>query len=1540
MENVEKILQKLQEELEFAIGTPDEARVAADKRAFEQWVQKGMQGKCPIKLSEYGIESEEAEPESEPLVSPSTAEPSSESLPGAEFSSASATTESPAQESVVSAPEEAAVEAELPQPAPELSLPLQEEFDRVDEEEVARDALDLEQASLRRELERAREYLSRSQWREAMNLAEIIEKRAEGELRALAHELLEQARIGLNTALNDLLAQANAARAAGDIAKARELYNAVLTLERENSDARLALQEMDGLVKERVSEQKLSELRAGLKERRDIKRLGDAVYEAEALDQEGRLPDELTPLLKEAREFYDKTRLQMGEETTQMRFGDIEARAKAVADLQARVVKGDKYILDATTGTERPAAEVLREAQALLEQASEDTAQYELNIAEKNKTLRPGYVRLRLQKALEKPFFEQHKRKLEEKLAEVERFIQAEERAAQLRERALQSADQLEKLELLLQAQSIFPNLTGLAEQIAQVRPVALSLLQAEVGDDLRLAESFLNNEEFAEARNRVNQAEKDANRWPEPQKPEEISALLRRAADLRTRIDEIESAWKEYQSLAARIRQQVRNPDLRGAGLNLFKQVSEDPRFKSFRDLRILTSEVTQYKGIQEQLADAQSARAKGDWSQVFEISDRILKSGQAGDLAGHFRELYEDAVTELNIARAQELLQSDDIPEANNILSATLKRETERDPQRGANLRERLKPELERIAEAIRANKALQPLFDEAVQAVGLFDNVAFKAFISPSFALRQARVGADGQVNNPEMRALINRLKKDPMEPDPAPSELAERVRAQLLVELSRKGIRERFEAFRRFRYVGGDVSVRQEGWPEYALSLRTAEARRAARLLADSLRNDLLEPLKNKRNQYLGKEETLSDGELRQLAEYAAQLREAGLLETEDERAAGRWAEVHWGRRQALEEEKAANWQAALNIWTRLNSSHPGLPEVRRGLRNARIRYAINRAYFLVHNHHKGEEAIHLLQELQAEPEMENAWELNLALADTYEALGNFDSAFGNLRQAERIVRNLPENERQQILASLHEKVQSLESSQVIYTASAEARQKFLEGDYAEALRILQVAIQNPKVRNNAALIELRDELFERASAELLATARQEREKGSNEGKIMAVTALVKLQHLEELMNIPEASRRSSEQLKRLRSDLKPAVESAINEVRDFDPATMPLEQSIRRATELVARLQTFENVTPIFTAEMEPFRESLKRRTSEMAETLKQLNELKTLLTQASQPDVWEAAVRTGDFDWLEQQKAAMRKLGLPMVPEVRAFERRLAEYQEAYELLINAIREIKEAFTVREDFALAKQHIIETSALPDVRKNNERWQVIHAREYEAMRRVVGERLRIADVYGGSDIVGWNQVLEQAESRAAELERWQEWDRQSARRLDLAAKALENAEACKDEPHRIRLAAWEKVRDRAREALESLTFARGDDSEHQSLDREVGVPGLEARSRKAKEILEEGKRRKIIAEEWLNRAEIEISALNDLLAQRGFPTEREFSEATAQRDWARLERLLARAREAGITNEDEKKRVEIYTRVLNENKNKKKGWFSF
>jgi hypothetical protein len=609
-------------------------------------------------------------------------------------------------------------------------------------------------------------------------------------------------------------------------------------------------------------------------------------------------------------------------------------------------------------------------------------------------------------------------------------------------------------------------------------------------------------------------------------------------------------------------------------------------------------------------------------------------------------------------------------------------------------------------------------------------------------------------------------------------------------------------------------------------------------------------------------------------------------------------------------------------------------------VRRGLRNARIQHANNRAYILVHNHHKGEQALALLQELQAEPEMDNAWELNLALTDIYEALGNFDSAFGNLDQASRVIHNLHEIDRESILARLGARREALESSRVIYTASAEARQKALEGDYAEALRVLQVAIENPKVRDSAPLRELRDELFERAAAELLARARLERDKGSNDGKIMAVTALVNLQRLEELMNLPEANRRSPEQLKRLRSDLKPAAEAAVNEVRDFDPASAPLEQSIRRAGELVARLQTFENVMPIFTAELEPLRESLKKRASDLAETLKKLNELKGLLEQAAQPDVWESAVRMGDFNWLEQQRMTIRKLGMPLVPEIRLFERRLDETRDAHDLLMNAIVEIKEAFNVQENFALVKRRIIETSALPDLRKNNERWQAVHARDYEDMRRVVGERLRIADVYGGNDMIGWIQVLEQAEARAAELERWQDWERQCAHRLDLASKALQTAEACKDEPHRIKLSAWEKVRDLAREALQGITYAHKLEDDTQPDAREVGLPGLEARSRQAKDILEEGKRRKIIAEDWLNRAEIEISALGDVLAQRGFPTEREFSDAATQKDWARLEKLLARAREAGITNETEQKRVDIYTRVLNDGKNKKKGWFDF
>ena len=343
----DKILNQLKKDRDGAYELGDTVTadaVTADISALEKWLADGQKGNCPIDLSAYGLELTE-QAESTPVTT---------------------TTET------VEQPES------------------------VDVESVAVEEVDRIQENLRLELEQVRQHIKDKKWREAVALARQVEGLAKGDMKETARDLLDQAQVQLSKELDKVLSKGDTARAKGNHEKAREHYQSALELDETNSHARLALQELDGLVKDKVSKEQQDSLRAGLSDRRDIHRLGEAVYDAEALEGEGKLPAKLASLLKEAREYYDKTRRVMGEETTAMRFGDIAMRADAMTKLQARVAGGVKTIYDQTTNTDRPAFDVLREAQVLLQQASEDTAQYEINIAEKFKAVRPRYVHQRL----------------------------------------------------------------------------------------------------------------------------------------------------------------------------------------------------------------------------------------------------------------------------------------------------------------------------------------------------------------------------------------------------------------------------------------------------------------------------------------------------------------------------------------------------------------------------------------------------------------------------------------------------------------------------------------------------------------------------------------------------------------------------------------------------------------------------------------------------------------------------------------------------------------------------------------------------------------------------------------------------------------------------------------------------------------------------------------------------------------------------------------------------------------------------------------
>ena len=1492
--NVISHLQKKRDEADAAgdLGAVD--FIIADIRALEKWIAEGQKRDCPVDLKIYGFEQSDTAPAATTVVAETTPE-------------------------------------------------ARDEFETVDIESIAVEEVDYVQENLRKEIDIIRKLLADKEWHQALARAQQVEEHARGEVKETARDLQSQAQVQVNKEIEKILARGDAARAKGSNEKAQEHYQAVLELDESNSHARYALQELGGLVKDRVSKAQQDSLSAGLKDRRDIHRLGEAVYDAEALDGEGKLPPKLSGLLKEAREYYDKTRREQGEETTAMRFGDVSARADAVKKIEARVAIGIKTIFDATTNSDKPAFDVLREAQQLLQQAAEDTAQYEINFAEKFKVHRPRYVHQRLAKALEQPFYEQEKRTLEEKLAEVDQYIQALEKAEELQSQGMQETEPVRSLRILLQARQTFGSIPGLQEQIAQIRPVAIKVAQSRINDALKRAEGFVLSQEYSDARAVTNEAENLVAQWPETQAPEEIARLGEEIKIARERIDATEKAWKEYVRSAAEIRQKVADSNQRAAGLALFKQVSEDDRFKGFSDLRGLTSEIDQYKGVGEQLNDANEALDKGDWSRVFEIADKVIKTGTAGKLAARFEELHADAVTELNILRAQGLLANDEIPEANNVLSATLNREHSRDPERETTLRNRLREELEKIQEAIGENKPMQDLYDRACDRLDLRDNMAFKALTSPSFALRQSHVGADGKVGSPEMRALINRVRSSLEEGDPLPQELSERVAKILLVDLNRKGFDERLEALRLFRYVGGDkTQSAEDAWSPYNLSLRTAEARRAARLLSESLRVDFFQPLVQKHAAYQGKESELPDEILHEMAKQAGALREAYLLETENERAVGRWVEVEWGKREAQQEERGGKWHSALGIWKRLDNHHPGIPTVKGGLRNALIWNTIARANHLMHNDHKGEEAATLLRELQSEPDMGNAWELNLALVEVHEALGKFGAAFEDLEQVRRMVAALEGDRKNEILSQIEKKRGELESHQAIYICIEGAKNKTSAGNFPDAIRLLQNGIKNPKITDTTSLRTLRDDIFRNASEGILRKANQEYATASDDGRIQAVISLMDLQTLEELIDQPLEERRSREELNRLRKDLAPVASKVVRVARDFEPAKMPLPKAIETASTLASRLQAFGDITGIFTAELSAESDKLTKSGRDIAATLENLHSLEKILNEADNQSLWEAAIRTGDFGILKQYSERIGRLELDGMQEVHAFERRLAETEETYQYLVEVISMVRKKFSVEDDFVFVMNKILETKVQPVFRGNNEAWQVVHARQYEEIRRLVDDRLRVPDIYGRNDLVGWQKALEEAEEREMELETWQKWDKECARLMDAAHNALKKTETHPaDLPTREKKKDWEKALETAKAAISTLAYPQMESVADLPNGQGGGYDGLVVgarnargepvliRSKTAMDLEKEGKRRKDIADGWFRQAEAQIEALQAVLDTRGFPSLDEFNDATKLQDWNRLEKLLTRAREAGITNEAERKMVGTFATVLDQ-----------
>ena len=332
-----------------------------------------------------------------------------------------------------------------------------------------------------------------------------------------------------------------------------------------------------------------------LRERHDHHRLCQAVLQAEALEAEGRLPTDLVSPLNDARLAYDQIRTNMGELITLIRWDGLDEKKKGLNRLNALVMSGQENLYDPTTDGWRPAEEMLKEANKIFANASEETLQYELTGVAQALNASPLLAKHRLDKALEKPYLASHRKILEEKLYEVEAVIIKKSRAEDLLAQASREDDPIRAFGLVLDAREIYADQLGLEAFLERKRRAAYETLAERMRTFYYDVETCLKNRQYSDARRWLDLAVGVPAAWPDGPLPEALQTFLGWADPLRTRITHEETAYRDFNALAEKVREFIHDPSRCKAGLDCYNQkVRSDPRFSGFVELQILDMEVT----------------------------------------------------------------------------------------------------------------------------------------------------------------------------------------------------------------------------------------------------------------------------------------------------------------------------------------------------------------------------------------------------------------------------------------------------------------------------------------------------------------------------------------------------------------------------------------------------------------------------------------------------------------------------------------------------------------------------------------------------------------------------------------------------------------------------------------------------------------------------------------------------------------------------------------------------------------------------------
>lgn len=1108
-----------------------------------------------------------------------------------------------------------------------------------------------------------------------------------------------------------------AARKANELDEARKAFSAAYYLTR-SEEASNALAELNRQVERKGNETAIRALEYELSIRTDIARLEKAVREAEASWVNGQLPDQLVEPMRKAREAFNNLRAQMGQITTSASLGDLSAAKDAVTKIENLMygeVKHETFL------------DPLRGLISIQEALSDGNHRWEDRSREF-----VSDTHAKVQKSLEdRP----DQPEIAESILNLRLFVNGDPTKPQpihpsvIADLEVDKKNVEEKLAQKRQAQQ------KVADAGMAANPVEGFRLLLDARDDFphlsgldqRLARGWQQALDYLLARIKEKSSnaawEKDHFNFPAARQ-----------------------ALGEAQGLIASWPGKDQPAELKAqseSGTDLAAEITADEyKFKEFNvryeKVKALEADgrIDEALELLEGLLEDEKYSSDERYKQYTRQDLRALnKKLNASKSAAEKLVLARKAEQEQDWEEARDLTEGLSDPEARDlhqkaadeldILEADrLLHEDQVQPakklldalvNRRPGLRERLQAALEKIRLAVEVTPALQPFYDQAE---------------------RDAR----------------------------------------------KKGVTEQAGALRKFRHLGGkplDGEHIPPAWPVYQLSLLTAPARERAAMLADQMRAEFLKGLMEFAAQYQGSQVEPDPQALRVRADQARALREALLLQTEEERAAARWIELKHGMAEAAAIGSTGAWDKAVEMWEELDLIYPLTPLVQEGLQRAYIQQALLR----MHGHlDQGEpaRALAVLQAAQQRPELIESVEIKFSLALVYERLKDFSKA----QEVLKTIRSQDAGIKQQV----EERAAHLKREAIIHVALGQAdeletqakaggvreaaRRKLVRG----ALEALKKALDAGNGNRSNRLGERFNGLYSGEEARLLQTINDEIAKNTAEGNLDALLAIVDLEQLEDLKGIPVGQKNSRKKLAALKGALENLVKFLVREARKLDPdnfdfvdeASQPLYDKTR---------DTFSKLQIVRGYSKDTLLDSQITRLSTIVSNLERLLKLdeeeqgKTdpwqdaVLEDGRNSSAWRKALATNDFATLERIQRNLEGMQLHQVREVKGFIAKLADVRRAAEHLNNGIADIRLDYK-QEKFPAVAEKIIELRDLRSM-EDASNLRVLNETLYRQLYEWVSPRLFV-HAFDNVTAEGWENVRQDALMREENWSTWNGW----------------------------------------------------------------------------------------------------------------------------------------------------------------------------